>query len=170
MRGNVITDQLFVLMWTAIYLISIVLVNWLFTVIPPIGIWQPTSLVVGLTFVFRDMAQRQIGHWVILVMLLGGAISYMMASPVVAIASVTAFLFSECLDWFVYSFTKRPLHDRILLSSALGTPLDSILFTVMIGIYSPLNVLVMTTSKMVGALMVYLWMIKLSTLVDSTQS
>lgn len=145
-------------MWTSIYLISIVLVNWSFTVIPPIGIWQPTSLAVGLTFIFRDMAQRQIGHWVIPIMLIGGAISYIMASPVVAIASVTAFLFSESLDWFVYTYTKRPLYNRILFSSALGTPLDSIIFAVMIGIYSPLNVLVMTGSKMAGAILIYFLM------------
>ncbi len=147
-------------MWAAIYLISIVAVNWLFTVIPPIGIWQPTSLIVGLTFIFRDFAQRQIGHWVIPVMFIGGGLSYIMANPMVAIASVTAFLFSECLDWAVYTLTRRPLHDRILLSSALSTPLDSIIFTAMAGIFSPLNVLVMTSSKMVGAFMTYLWMLK----------
>ena len=147
-------------MWPAIYLISIVAVNWLFTVIPPIGIWQPTSLIVGLTFIFRDLAQRQIGHWVLPVMFVGGGLSYIMASPMVAIASVTAFLFSECLDWAVYTLTKRPLRDRILLSSALSTPLDSILFTAMVGIFSPLNVLVMTSSKMVGAFMTFLWMLK----------
>jgi hypothetical protein len=147
-------------MWPVIYLTSIVAVNWLFTVIPPIGIWQPTSLIVGLTFIFRDLAQRQIGHWVIPVMFVGGGISYIMANPTVAIASVTAFLFSECLDWAVYTLTKRPLRDRILLSSALSTPLDSILFTAMVSIFSPLNVLVMTGSKMVGALITYLWMLK----------
>ena len=61
-------------MWAVIYLASIVSVNWLFTVVPPIGIWQPTSMIVGLTFIFRDLAQRKIGHWVIPVMLAGGAI------------------------------------------------------------------------------------------------
>lgn len=149
-------------MWSTIYLISIVVVNWLFTVIPPIGIWQPTSLIVGLTFVFRDLAQRQIGHWVIPIMLVGGGISYVMANPVVAIASVTAFLFSESLDWVVYTLTKRPIHDRILLSSVLSTPLDSVLFTAMVGILSPLNVIVMTGSKMAGALITYIWMLRVT--------
>jgi|TARA_Y100000296_G_scaffold54875_1_gene63026 hypothetical protein len=143
-------------MWAIIYLVSIVSVNWLFTVIPPIGIWQPTSMIVGLTFIFRDLAQRKIGHWVIPVMLVGGAISYVMADPFVAIASVTAFLISEGVDWLVYTFTKRPLRDRILLSSAVGTPIDSIVFTAMIGILSPINVIVMTASKMVGAIIVWL--------------
>lgn len=142
-------------MWAVIYLASIVSVNWLFTVVPPIGIWQPTSMIVGLTFIFRDLAQRKIGHWVIPVMLAGGAISYVMADPFVAIASVTAFLISEGVDWLVYTFTKRPLRDRILFSSAVGTPIDSIVFTAMIGILSPVNVVVMTVSKMVGAVAVW---------------
>lgn len=143
-------------MWAIIYLVSIVSVNWLFTVIPPIGIWQPTSMIVGLTFIFRDLAQRKIGHWVFPVMLVGGAISYVMADPFVAIASVTAFLISEVVDWIVYTFTKRPLRDRILWSSAVGTPIDSIVFTAMIGILSPMNVIVMTASKMVGAVAVWM--------------
>ena len=142
-------------MWALIYVVSIVAVNWLFTVIPPIGIWQPTSVIVGLTFIFRDMAQRKIGHWVLPVMLVGGAISYVMADPFVAIASVSAFLISEGVDWMVYTFTKRPLRDRILWSSAVGTPIDSIVFTAMIGILSPLNVVVMTVSKMIGAVVVW---------------
>jgi|TARA_Y100000310_G_scaffold40747_1_gene38207 hypothetical protein len=142
-------------MWSVIYVVSIVTVNWLFTIIPPVGIWQPTSVIVGLIFIFRDMAQRECGHWVILVMLLGGVISYFMSDPFVAIASVTAFLISEGLDWIVYTVTKRPLRDRILLSSAVGTPIDSIVFTAMIGILSPINVVVMTVSKMIGALAVW---------------
>ena len=142
-------------MWALIYVVSIVSVNWLFTVIPPIGIWQPTSVIVGLTFIFRDLAQRKIGHWVLPVMLVGGAISYVMADPFVAIASVSAFLISEGVDWMVYTFTKRPLRDRILWSSAVGTPIDSIVFTAMIGILSPLNVVVMTVSKMIGAVVVW---------------
>jgi len=143
-------------MWAIVYVISIVVVNWLFTIIPPIGIWQPTSVIVGLTFIFRDLAQRKIGHWVIPVMILGGVISYFMADPFVAIASVTAFLISEGLDWAVYTTTKRPLRDRILLSSAIGTPIDSIVFTAMIGILSPMNVVVMTASKMLSAVAVWL--------------
>ena len=63
---------------------------------------------------------------------------------------------SEGLDWVVYTTTKRPLRDRILLSSAIGTPIDSIVFTAMIGILSPMNVVVMTASKMLSAVAVWL--------------
>ena len=141
--------------WSLIYVASIVAVNWLFTVIPPLGIWQPTSVIVGLTFIFRDLSQREIGHWVLAAMLVGGALSYLMADPFVALASVAAFAISEGVDWLVYTFTKRPLRDRILLSSAVGTPIDTVVFTAMIGILSPANFIVMTASKMIGALVVW---------------
>ena len=29
----------------------------------------------------------------------------------IALASATAFAVSECIDWLVFSITKRPLHD-----------------------------------------------------------
>ena len=81
----------------AFYIALIVLVNWLFTVLPllplPTGdMFPPASLVVGFIFVLRDYAQRAIGHWVIVAMFFAGALSYFMASPYVAVASVTAFL------------------------------------------------------------------------------
>jgi len=88
-------------------------------------------------------------------MLLAGVLSYFLADPVIAIASVTAFLVSEFADWAVYSFTKRPFPQRVLLSSALGTPIDSALFLYMIGFFSIQGVIIMTLVKMVGALIVW---------------
>lgn len=150
--------------YTILYVALIVLVNWLFTVIDPVllpgdNVWPPVSLAVGLVFVVRDFAQREIGHWVIVAMLVGGAISYFMAGPQVATASVTAFLVSEFLDWAVYSFTKRPLSQRILYSSLLSTPIDSAVFLYMAGFGSPAAVVIQTASKLVGALIVW-WLIR----------
>lgn len=142
-------------MYPFIYLFSIVLVNYLFTIIPSIGIFQPVSLVVGLIFIFRDMAQRQIGHWVFPVMLLGGLLSYFLADPFVAIASVTAFLVSEVIDWAVYTIYKKPLRDRILLSSAISTPIDSAVFLLVLGFFGWTTFLVMVASKMVSVLIIW---------------
>jgi len=52
-------------------------------------------------------------------MLCAGIISYFMSAPAVAIASVTAFLISETVDWLVYTVTKKPLSQRILYSSLI---------------------------------------------------
>lgn len=147
-------------MWTAAYVLLIVVVNYGFTVVPlvptPWGdMFPPMSLAVGLIFVARDFAQRESGHWVIGAMLLGGLISYFMASPYVAIASVTAFLVSETADWIVYTWTRRPFAQRVLISSVISTPVDSAVFLYMIGHFGWSAVALMTASKMLGALLVY---------------
>ena len=146
--------------YTALYVAGIVAVNWAFTVVQPVtlpggAMWPPVSLAVGLIFVLRDFAQREIGHWVLAAMLLGGLLSYWMADPFVAIASVAAFLVGEFADWAVYTVTKRPFAQRVLLSSALGTPIDSIVFLAMMGWLSVVGVVAMTIAKMVGALVVW---------------
>jgi uncharacterized PurR-regulated membrane protein YhhQ (DUF165 family) len=150
--------------FTALYILLIVAVNYGFSVVPPIdvpggGKWPPMSIVVGLIFVARDFAQREIGHRVIFAMLIAGGISYLMADPYVAMASVAAFLVSEFCDWAVYSFTGKTLSQRILLSSAISTPIDSIVFLGMIGFLGVQGVVLMTASKMLGAVVVW-WMVR----------
>ena len=107
----------------------------------------------------RDFSQREIGHKVIIAILIAGALSWLMADPFVALASVTAFLVSEFADWGVYTWTKKPFAQRILISSVISTPLDSGIFLAIIGHFSLLNTVLMTLAKMVGALVVW-WMIQ----------
>lgn len=146
--------------YALLYVFSVVLVNYAFDVVPlltlPGGeIWSPMSLVVGFIFVIRDYAQREIGHWVLPAMLLGGFLSWIMSTPAIAFASVCAFLTGELIDWAVYTFTGRPFSQRVLLSSMLSTPLDSFVFLGLVGLFSIPAVLVMTASKMLGAVAVY---------------
>ena len=61
--------------FSILYVGLIVLVNWGFSVVPLVEIpggekWPPMSLVVGFIFVARDFAQREIGHRVIIAMLI----------------------------------------------------------------------------------------------------
>ena len=95
-------------MWTAAYIISIVVVNWLFVVVQPLatpfGDLYLATLVVGAVFVLRDYAQREIGHKVLLATLAAGAITWYMTTPALALASITAFAISEMADWAVFSF------------------------------------------------------------------
>ena len=152
------------LKYTALYILLIVAVNYGFSVSPLVKLpdgtmWPPISLVVGFIFVARDFAQREIGHKVLLAMLAGATISYFMASPMIAVASAAAFLVSELADWAIYSFTRRPLSQRILYSSALGAPVDSLVFLSGVGLLSMAGVVAMTASKMVGALIVW-WLVR----------
>ena len=136
--------------FTIAYIVSIVAVNIGFVYIPPVPLlgemFPPMSLIVGLIFIARDFAQREIGHKVLGAMAVA-ILSYLMADPFVAIASVIAFAISEIVDWGVYTYTKRPLRDRILLSSALGTPVDSAVFLLILGFFSPLRVFTDDTGK-----------------------
>jgi uncharacterized PurR-regulated membrane protein YhhQ (DUF165 family) len=157
-------QTLFSFRFTLLYVALIVAVNYGFSVVPllklPDGtMWPPMSLVVGFIFVVRDFAQREIGHKVLLAMLVGAALSYVMADPYVAIASAAAFLVSEVADWLVYSLTKRPLSQRIIYSSLLSAPLDSAVFLFAIQHFSIVGVVTMTASKLVGAFIVW-WMIR----------
>lgn len=149
--------------YTIGYIVLIVLVNIGFTIVPLVPLFgemfPPMSLVVGLIFVARDYAQREIGHRVIVAMLFAGFLSWAMADPYVALASVVAFFISELIDWLVYSWSWQPFHQRVLISSVAATPVDSSVFLYMIGHFSYLNVILMTIAKMAGALVVW-WMIK----------
>ena len=142
--------------WTTAYVGAVVAINWLFVVVPMVPVlgtmFPPVMLVVGFVFVFRDFAQREIGHWVVIAMLGAGGISYFMSAPVVALASVTAFLISEAIDWAVYTFTRKPLSQRILLSSAVAVPVDTIVFLQMVGFFDWTAVVLVSTAKMIGAL------------------
>ena len=105
------------------YVLLIVLVNWLFTVVPLVELpggtmWPPVSLLVGFVFVARDFAQREVGHWVLALMAVGVVLSYFMASPQVAFASATAFLISELLDWAVYTYQTSVVGAHPLLQCA----------------------------------------------------
>jgi len=57
-------------MWVVVYIVSIVLVNWLFVVVAPwptvFGDLYLANLVVGFVFVLRDYGQRQVGHRILL--------------------------------------------------------------------------------------------------------
>ena len=63
------------------------------------------------------------------------------------------------VDWAVYTFTRRPFSQRILISSLVGAPLDSIVFLGMIGIATPWSVVTMSMSKLAGSLLVW-WLVR----------
>ena len=79
------------------YIAAIVIANIGFTYLPMIALpggemLAPMSFLVGFIFVLRDFSQREIGHRVLVAMAVGGLLSYFMADPFVAYASVVAFI------------------------------------------------------------------------------
>lgn len=138
------------------YLAAIVAINFGFehtnvVLLPGGAVWPPMSVAVGAIFVLRDYAQRAAGDKAVIFWMLGGALlSYFMASPAIALASLSAFVVSEFVDWIVYTTTRRSLAQRVALSSVISAPVDSAAFLYLIGMLSPTSVAIMTASKLIG--------------------
>lgn len=146
-------------MWTALYIASIVLVNWMFTAIAP---WQTplgdlylANIVVGFIFVLRDYAQRETGHYILFATAAAGVLTWFMVDPAIAVASISAFILSETADWGVYSFLRRPLSQRILISSMIALPLDTFAFQYLAGYLTPAAFVTEIASKAVGVVLVW---------------
>jgi uncharacterized PurR-regulated membrane protein YhhQ (DUF165 family) len=115
-----------------LYLTSIVLgnlfVHW-FGIIKYAGLVFPAGVVfVGLTFSFRDFVQRNWGDAGTWVWMLVATVITLFLNWEIAIASCSAFLVSEAVDWLAFRYFKYPFHKRIWLSNLLSTPLDSLIF------------------------------------------
>jgi queuosine precursor transporter len=146
-------------MWVALYVAAIVLVNWTFIVLAPwstpLGDLYIANLIVGAVFVLRDYAQREIGHKVLIATAVAGVITYFMVDKSLAIASLIAFFLSEMTDWAVYTWTKRPLQNRILLSSLFAIPVDTLAFQYLAQYLSPASFTTEVISKAVGVAIVW---------------
>jgi uncharacterized PurR-regulated membrane protein YhhQ (DUF165 family) len=148
------------------YVASIVLVNWLFAPAQLVegltqwttqdwGTFYLANLVVGVVFVLRDYAQREIGHFILIATAAAGLITYVMVDPAIALASVTAFVVSELADWSIFSFTRKPLQQRILISSLIAVPLDTLVFQYLAQYLTPAAFTTEVTSKAIGVLLVW---------------
>ena len=156
-----------VLLSVGSYVAFIVLVNWLFVpdqLIEGVTQWSTNTwmgtlylanVIVGLVFVLRDYAQREIGHKVLIATLLAGIPVWYFAGPGLAAASMVAFALSELMDWAVYSFTKRPLQNRILISSMIAVPVDTLAFQYLAGYLSPAAFVTEVLSKALGVAIVW---------------
>lgn len=147
---------------TISYIITIVFVNVLYSYLPYLTLFgdsvTPADIIVGIIYIARDFAQREIGHRVLIAMVIGSVLSYLMAAPAVAFASVVAFSLGETIDWLVYTYTRKPLSERLLYSAALSAPVDSAVFLSLLGMFSVVEVTLMTLAKLLGVLLVwYLW-------------
>lgn len=151
--------------WVYVYVLLIPFVNWSFAHVPTIpladgGAFSPLAIVTGLVLVVRDFAQREVGHTIFIPMLIGIAASFAMAPPAIALASAAAFAISETVDWVVFTFVKRPLSQRVLLSSGIGAPIDTAVFWLLAslavaGVFTRMTVLAAIASKWLGVVVVY---------------
>jgi uncharacterized PurR-regulated membrane protein YhhQ (DUF165 family) len=150
--------------WSALYVGLMPFINWSFAAVPTAaipdwlggGAFQPLAIVTGLVLVVRDFAQRELKHWIWGAMIVGLALSSLTSWITVVVASGLAFLISETVDWAVYTFSRRPLSQRIMMSSLASAPLDQVVFIglaslVVPGIFAWGTILTGIASKLLGA-------------------
>jgi uncharacterized PurR-regulated membrane protein YhhQ (DUF165 family) len=95
------------------------------------GLMAPAGVfMVGIALVLRDLAHEAAGYKTVLAAIgVGTVLSYLLADPAIATASVAAFAVAELADTVVYSpLRKRGLVLALLASNAVGLVIDSLLF------------------------------------------
>lgn len=119
----------------AAYIATIPAANWAvahvgmvpvgFGLLAPAGVY-----LVGLALVLRDLAREAAGRAaVVAAIVAGAALSWLLATPALAVASTAAFGLSETLDFAVYEpLRRRGLTVAMAASNAVGLAADSVVF------------------------------------------
>jgi uncharacterized PurR-regulated membrane protein YhhQ (DUF165 family) len=95
------------------------------------GLMAPSGvLMIGLALVLRDLVQRRLGvEFGIGAIFAGAAISAGFSPRALVLASASAFLISELIDFAVYTpFARRRLVLAVVASSVVGLVVDSFIF------------------------------------------
>jgi len=95
------------------------------------GVMAPSGvLMIGAALLLRDLVQRAYGPAASIgCILAGAALSFLIAPRALALASAAAFLFSELVDFAVYTpLARRSFALAVLVSCTAGALADSALF------------------------------------------
>jgi hypothetical protein len=141
-----------------LYLASIVLANVLvhtFGIVSFMGLVFPAGAVaIGLTFSFRDMVQREYGKWRCWLWMGVASLITVAFNPQLAIASFSAFVIAEGIDWLIYTLVPGSFSKRVILSNLFGLPVDSFVFVALaFGIMWPV-IIGQTVVKLISGMVV----------------
>jgi len=95
------------------------------------GLEAPSGvLMIGLALVLRDLVHQQMGWRIAMLgIVVGAALSALLAPPALVFASGAAFLLSEIADLLVYApLARRRLIAAVVASGIVGAVIDSALF------------------------------------------
>jgi hypothetical protein len=119
----------------AAYITSIAAANWLTSRygLVPAGFGLTVTAgtyAAGGALILRDWVDRAAGRVaVVAAIATGTTITAIVAGSALAVASGTAFLISELVDWGVFARVRsRSLAAAVLLSSVVAAPVDTVLF------------------------------------------
>ena len=123
-----------------LYLLSIVMANFVTAAFAPLhaGIFivPMGTLLIGVTFILRDLVQNKYGRkktYVIIAaaLLLSAVASYLHGDTLLIVAaSAVSFAIAETTDTEIYTRLRLPMAWRVFYSGIVGGLLDSIIFVV----------------------------------------
>lgn len=118
-----------------VYILTILAANWMTDTygLVPIGFGLAVTagtFAAGFALIARDWVQLTSGRIAaVIAVIAGAALSYLLASPAIAIASGVAFLVSELVDFAVFTpLRERNLAIAVITSSVVSAPVDTVLF------------------------------------------
>jgi uncharacterized PurR-regulated membrane protein YhhQ (DUF165 family) len=122
------------LLVVAAYVGTVVIANFASTSLPAVILGSLVipagTLWAGVTFTLRDLLHESLGvPGVSAAVVIGAGLSWLLASPQIAVASVVAFGVSEALDSVLFAVLRQGSRLRAILASNLaGLIVDSLLF------------------------------------------
>jgi queuosine precursor transporter len=130
-----------------LYLISIITANVITAAFAPLHlglfIVPMGTLLIGATFIFRDLVQNKYGRaktymFIGAALILSALVSFILGDTLqIVFASALSFAVAETTDTEIYTRLKLPMSWRVFYSGVVGGLLDSVIF-VIIGL-SPLG-------------------------------
>ncbi|USK71829.1 VUT family protein [Peribacillus asahii] len=122
------------------YLLSIVAANVVTAAFAPLQfsvfIVPMGTLLIGATFIFRDLVQNKYGRaktygFIVTALILSAAVSFTLGDTLLIVAaSALSFIVAESADTEIYSRLKLPMSWRVFYSGIVGGFLDSVIFVV----------------------------------------
>ena len=122
-------------------LVAILLANWTTSRygFVPVGFGLEATVgtyFAGASLVLRDLIQDAVGRkWVIVAIIAGSILSFALAAPEIALASVAAYFIAEMLDFAVYTplrekakFGGKKWTIAVVLSNIVGAIADTVVF------------------------------------------
>jgi hypothetical protein len=153
--------------YSAAYLAAVLAVCLLFTYAPMIftltpGVtFSPWTALVGLWFVLRDYAQREIGARKVFIPMGLGVTLTTLLNWKYALAEGLTGIAGELTDWAIYTYTNKPFYRRVFVSSAISGIVDTLVFFALfdfldivpgVRIFNWFTVLLAMSSKMLAGL------------------
>ncbi|MBK5500333.1 VUT family protein [Peribacillus sp. TH14] len=130
-----------------LYLVSIVTANVVTAAFAPLQlgvcIIPMGTLLIGGTFIFRDLVQNKFGRvktyvCIVTALILSACVSFLLGDTLLIVfASALSFVVAETADTEIYTRLKLPMSWRVFYSGIVGGFFDSVIFVV-IGL-SPLG-------------------------------